>query len=99
MFILQLIPPKMMNDLYVTCGAPVKKLARFPGGYKEIIKWKIEHGRSWHEQSGVSWLVWMVEQFVPSLVEDSAHTEDHEAEGEETAVEPVEEDESEESGA
>ena len=22
----------MMNDLYVTCGAPVKKLARFPGG-------------------------------------------------------------------
>ena len=32
MFIIQLIPPKMMNDLYVTCGAPVKKLARFPGG-------------------------------------------------------------------
>lgn len=28
----KLIPPKMMNDLYVTCGAPVKKLARFPGG-------------------------------------------------------------------
>ena len=41
----------------------------------------------------------MVEQFVPSLVEDSAHTEHHEAEGEETSVQPVEEDESEEGGA
>jgi len=28
----KLIPPKMMNDLYISCGAPVKKLARFPGG-------------------------------------------------------------------
>jgi len=28
----KLIPPQMMNDLYITCGAPVKKLARFPGG-------------------------------------------------------------------
>ena len=26
--LLQLIPPKMMTDLYTTCGAPVKKLAR-----------------------------------------------------------------------
>lgn len=28
----QLIPPKMMTDLYTTCGAPVKRLARFPAG-------------------------------------------------------------------
>lgn len=28
----QLIPPRMMNDLYTTCGAPVKRLARFPAG-------------------------------------------------------------------
>jgi len=28
----QLIPPKMMNDLYTACGAPVKRLARFPSG-------------------------------------------------------------------
>jgi len=28
----KLIPPQMMNDLYISCGAPVKKLARFPGG-------------------------------------------------------------------
>lgn len=28
----KLIPPQMMNDLYITCGAPIKKLARFPGG-------------------------------------------------------------------
>ena len=26
---LQLIPPKMMTDLYTTCGAPVKRLARW----------------------------------------------------------------------
>ena len=25
----QLIPPKMMTDLYTTCGAPVKRLARW----------------------------------------------------------------------
>ena len=47
----------------------------------------------------MSGLVRVVEQFVPGLVEDAAHTEDHEAEGEETAVEPVEEDQSQESGA
>ena len=70
-----------------------------PGGYKEIIKWKIEHGRGGDEQSGVSGLVRVVEQFVPGLVEDAAHAEDHEAEGEETAVEPVEEDQSQEGGA
>jgi len=28
----QLIPPKMMTDLYTSCGAPVKRLARFPAG-------------------------------------------------------------------
>lgn len=28
----QLIPPSMMTDLYTACGAPVKRLARFPGG-------------------------------------------------------------------
>lgn len=28
----QLIPPRMMTDLYTTCGAPVKRLARFPTG-------------------------------------------------------------------
>jgi len=28
----QLIPPSMMTELYTACGAPVKRLARFPGG-------------------------------------------------------------------
>jgi len=28
----QLIPPRMMNDLYTTCGSPIKRLARFPSG-------------------------------------------------------------------
>lgn len=28
----KLIPPKMMSDLFTTCGAPLKKLARFPMG-------------------------------------------------------------------
>lgn len=28
----KLIPPRMMTDLYTTCGAPLKKLARFPLG-------------------------------------------------------------------
>ena len=28
LLLLQLIPPKMMTDLYTTCGAPVKRLAR-----------------------------------------------------------------------
>ena len=31
LFPLQLIPPKMMTDLYTTCGAPVKRLARSVG--------------------------------------------------------------------
>jgi len=28
----QLIPPRMMTELYTACGAPVKRLARFQGG-------------------------------------------------------------------
>ena len=47
----------------------------------------------------MSGLVWVVEQFVARLVEDPAHPEDDEAEGEEAAVEPVEEDEGEQGGA
>ena len=34
---LQLIPPKMMTDLYTTCGAPVKRLARSVGKQFHII--------------------------------------------------------------
>ena len=37
-------------------------------------------------------LVRMVEKFVPGLVENSSHSEDDEAEGEETSVQPVEQD-------
>jgi len=33
----QLIPPKMMTDLYTTCGAPVKRLARSVGKQFHII--------------------------------------------------------------
>ena len=37
LFPLQLIPPKMMTDLYTTCGAPVKRLARSVGKQFHII--------------------------------------------------------------
>ena len=46
----------------------------------------------------MSWLVRVVEQLVPGLVEDATHTEDDEAEGNEAAVEPVEEDEGQQGG-
>ena len=46
----------------------------------------------------MSWLVRVVEQLVPGLVEDATHAEDDEAEGNEAAVEPVEEDEGQQGG-